>query len=101
MPSHPGDRAIRLDLANALAWSGRPDDAIPLYDQLLRDEPARPDLLRARANALRWDGRLEEAADAYRRTLRAAPLPALPPLVRGAGGFFFGFMCRSSCDTSS
>lgn len=78
LASHPSDRSVRLDLANALAWSGDPERAIPYYEELLREQPEDPKLLRAHADCLRWTGRTEESLDAYRRL----PDPPEEPDVR-------------------
>jgi hypothetical protein len=76
--AHPRDCGVRLDLANALAWSGDPERAVPLYRELLREEPNDPKLLRAQADCLRWAGRVEESLDLY----RLLPEPPAEPEVR-------------------
>lgn len=66
LESHPDDQAVRLDLANALAWSGDPERALPIYRTLLAWDSGGPGLLRSYADCLRWAGRDEESLDAYR-----------------------------------
>lgn len=62
----------RLRLANALAWTGKTDQALPYYRSLFFtpfDAAARLGL----ANAERWRGRQELAAPAYQQVLAVAP----------------------------
>jgi tetratricopeptide (TPR) repeat protein len=62
----------RLRLANALAWTGKTDQALPYYRGLFFtpfDAAARLGL----ANAERWRGRQELAAPAYQQVLAVAP----------------------------
>ena len=74
-PDHPGTLASRHNLAGAYQESGRLDEAIPLYEQNLKDfirilGPHHPDTLISRnnlANAYRDTGRLDDAITLYER----------------------------------
>ncbi len=61
------------ELAQQLTWAGRYDEAIAVYDRLLRSRPADIGLLRGRALALSWKGDAAGAAKAYAMVLGLAP----------------------------
>ena len=78
-----GQRAIALDpggvqalvnYANCLAFSGRPEEAMPLYQKAIRLSPFGPSYLYQDFGwALSLSGRFEEAVSAYKKAIRIAP----------------------------
>jgi hypothetical protein len=72
---HPEDRHARHALARALAWSGRHDEALAHYDQLLEDAPAAEarTLLLERLEVLTWKGETRQAMLGYRSMLATRP----------------------------
>lgn len=71
----PVDPALRLQIANALAWTGRLDAALTAYRGLL-DGPNGNEARVGAANVLRWRGRDAEAEPLYREVLAKAPQDA-------------------------
>ena len=72
LAERPDDRPLRLEVANALAWSGRYDAAIGQYEKLFGtdlDSAARLGV----ANIQRWRGMADVAADTYEAVLRKDP----------------------------
>ncbi len=75
LSEQPDNRALRLEVANALAWSGRYDAAIGQYEKLYGtdlDASARIGV----ANIQRWRGMADVAADTYEAVLRKDPANA-------------------------
>ena len=69
------DPALQLQIANALAWTNRLDEAMFAYQGLMAGEYA--DAARiGTANVLRWRGRDAEAAPLYRAVLAKTPADA-------------------------
>ncbi len=68
----PGDRGARRELALTLQKAERTEEAIEIYEALLRekDDPGVRILL---ARALRDEGRITEASDHYRALVTASP----------------------------
>jgi hypothetical protein len=60
-------------LARALAWSGRYDHSIAVYDEVLARDSTYRDAALGRAQALAWGGRFPAAVAAYERWLAHAP----------------------------
>ena len=56
----------RLHLAEMLSWMHRNDEAFPLFDEVLREDPSNREARLARARALNAAGRREEAISEYR-----------------------------------
>jgi tetratricopeptide (TPR) repeat protein len=69
------DPALQLQIANALAWTGRLDEAVQAYKGLLDGEHADAAKV-GTANVLRWRGRDAEAAPLYRAVLAKSPADA-------------------------
>ncbi len=65
--------ALRLEIAAVLNASGRPAEALALFDRALADDPGEMVLRFARANLLGRLGRYAEAAEEYARYLAARP----------------------------
>lgn len=63
LAKHPDDTALRMAVANSLAWSGWLEKAIATYEPL-RDTPDAAPALIGIANCWRWLGRPDKAADA-------------------------------------
>lgn len=72
----PSPFEIRYALALALAWQARTFDALPLLQQLIREEPDRVDVRIELARALRATQQYEEAAAQWAQV--CAVLPDLP-----------------------
>ena len=78
-----GERAVSLDpgspwtafqYAKSLAYSGRPEEAIPLLEKAIRLNPLAPTpFYNDLGLAFRLTGRLEEAAALYKKSLDRAP----------------------------
>jgi adenylate cyclase len=78
-----GERAVSLDpgspwtafmYAKALAYAGRPEEAIPLLEKAIRLNPLGPSpFYNDLALSFRMTGRLEEAAALYKKSLERAP----------------------------
>ena len=73
----------RLAQAAELATQGRHAEAIAIYDALLRDDPAAPELHYARAVALHRSGERVQAEQAYLRAGVLRPRWSAPPLALG------------------
>ncbi len=69
------DPALQLQIANALAWTSRLDEAVQAYKGLLDGEHADAAKV-GTANVLRWRGRDAEAAPLYRAVLAKSPADA-------------------------
>ncbi len=67
--------------AVTLSSSGRPREALPLLEELLKKNPAMTDVWELYANALAASGRFEEALRAMRRTVELSPPGATIPLL--------------------
>jgi tetratricopeptide (TPR) repeat protein len=69
-PDQP-DSALRLKIANSLAWSSRLDQAIPQYEALVNDsDPTQAQAARLPlANAYRWSGRSDLSMPLYKKAL--------------------------------
>ncbi len=72
----PGDDEGRIALARVLAWTGRYDESVACYDQVLARDSTYRDAALGRAQALTWASRLPEAMSSYRRWLAYAPADA-------------------------
>lgn len=70
---HADDREARFLLARVLAWQGHPQLALPLYDQLLAEQPDNADYLLGQGQALLWAGYPQRALDALERAVAIAP----------------------------
>lgn len=71
------DRSAQFLLARVFAWQGKPSRALPLLDELLRDEPDNVDYLLAKGQALLWAGEPEAAITPLQRAAKLAPDYAL------------------------
>ena len=68
-----GFAEAHYNLANALAASGRPQEAVAHYESALRARPDYPEAHHNFGSALFELGRLADAARHYEETLRLAP----------------------------
>jgi tetratricopeptide (TPR) repeat protein len=68
----PGDRGARRELALTLQKAGRADEAIQVYEALLRERD-NPGVRLLLARALRDAGRIAEASEHYRALVAASP----------------------------
>ena len=66
---YPGTSALRFIRANALAGSGRIDEALRALSEQARDEPLNPEPHYGAAQILQQVGRIEEARAAYEAVL--------------------------------
>ena len=66
------DPTLKRDLAGSLGECGQFDEAIALYDELIRVQPS-DGLYDSMGRALRRSGRVEQAAAAFREALRLNP----------------------------
>ncbi len=66
----PLDSEVNLRLGKIRIGQGRPQEAIALFEEGLKDKPRQPDLLNARGVALDMLGRHEEAQSTYRSALQ-------------------------------
>jgi YaiO family outer membrane protein len=69
----PQDAEARYLLARVYAWSGEPARALPIYRELLVDEPDNGDYLLGYGQALLWSGDAHAAVDVLERAQRIAP----------------------------
>jgi tetratricopeptide (TPR) repeat protein len=69
----PDDSEAQFLLARVLAWQGKPEQALPIYQQLLQREPDNADFLLGQGQALLWAGRPQIALDSLERAARIAP----------------------------
>jgi putative PEP-CTERM system TPR-repeat lipoprotein len=79
----PDRRDFRLVLANVYMRDQRYDDAIRMYNDLLKSEPKSPDLLMRLAETQRRKGDVNVAIDTFRRACQAAPTDSRPFLQLG------------------
>ena len=69
-PTHPGYRALH---AEALAGTGDYNKALPIYGELLKEDPKDAELYVTVGDALKTTGKTAEAIDAYRYAMAARP----------------------------
>ena len=70
---HPDDEAARFDLARALSWQQRWDEAQPIYDELLARAPDNTDYLLGMAQVWRGRGQPRAALPLLGRARALAP----------------------------
>lgn len=70
---HPDDEAIKVQLALALGWQGKQDEALAVYAELVHSHPSEATHWQNYAVALRIAGDLEGAADAYAHAVKLNP----------------------------
>jgi adenylate cyclase len=71
---NPGGTNELVNNARSLVFSGRPEEAIPLYQKAIRLNPIGPSYLyREFGYSLRDVGRFEEAVSAFRKAIQLAP----------------------------
>src|SRR3954464_12520812 len=73
LETRPNDPRALVGKAQLLAWSGRPGEALAMYDEFLRNDPHHPMALRGRAEILNWKGRYAEASDLLVQAKNAPP----------------------------
>jgi len=73
LEARPNDPRALVGKAQLLAWSGRSDEALAMYDEVLKNDPHHPMALRGRAEILNWKGRYAEARDLLVQAKNAAP----------------------------
>src|SRR5438270_5275941 len=73
LETKPNDPRALVGKAQLLAWSGRSDEALAMYDSVLRSDPHHPLALRGRAEILNWKGRYAEARDLLLQARNATP----------------------------
>lgn len=73
LAEQPADSEALFLLARVHAWQGQPEQALPLYDRLLRDEPENADYLLGQGQALLWAGRPQAALEPLERAAAIAP----------------------------
>lgn len=69
----PADSEARFLLARVLAWQGQPQQALPIFEQLLASEPDNADYLLGQGQALLLAGFPEQALESLERAARIAP----------------------------
>lgn len=69
----PDDNEATFLLARVRAWRGVPEQALPLYEQLLQREPDNADYLLGQGQALLWAGRPQAALVPLERAATLAP----------------------------
>lgn len=69
----PPSRRAQLGLARVIMWSGRYEEAIDRFDELLQANTNDVDALEGRATAEYWSGDYRSAARDFRRVLRLDP----------------------------
>ncbi len=69
----PDDSEAQFLLARVLAWQGNPEQALPLYEELLQREPGNADYLLGQGQALLWAGRPQAALVSLERAAEIAP----------------------------
>src|SRR5205085_4559737 len=69
----PAADDTRLLLAQALAWSGKHDEAIVHFRALVRSNPDTAEYSSGLANTLYWAGKNDEAFAVYERFLERRP----------------------------
>jgi tetratricopeptide (TPR) repeat protein len=70
---HPDDVRALLGKAQVLAWSGRSQEALALYDGVLRSDPSNAAALRGKAEILNWRGSHAEARALLMQARSVAP----------------------------
>lgn len=73
LADQPGDRDARFLLARVLTWQGQPQQALPLYRELLADQPDNADFLLGQGQALLLAGFPQRALESLERAARNAP----------------------------
>mgnify|MGYP001024004538 FL=1 len=73
LAQHPEDADAQFLLARVLSWQGRPEQALPIYQRLLRQQPDNADYLLGEGQALLWAGRPQRALASLERAARIAP----------------------------
>lgn len=73
LAQHPEDADAQFLLARVLSWQGRPEQALPIYQRLLRQQPDNADYLLGEGQALLWAGRPQRALVALERAATLAP----------------------------
>lgn len=73
LANQPGDREAQFLLARVRAWQGNPEQALPLYEQLLQREPNNADYLLGQGQALLWAGHPQASLKALERAAEIAP----------------------------
>ncbi|KJH79750.1 MULTISPECIES: YaiO family outer membrane beta-barrel protein [Pseudomonadaceae] len=73
LASQPDDSEAQFLLARVRAWQGNPEQALPLYEQLLQREPNNADYLLGQGQALLWAGDPQTALTALERAAEIAP----------------------------
>jgi adenylate cyclase len=69
----PNGWVVLCNYANSLAYAGRPEEAIPLYQKAIRLNPLGPVFYHSNlAQALRMTGRFEESVSAYKKAIQLA-----------------------------
>lgn len=71
-PPQP-DSALRLKIANSLAWSNRLDAAIAQYEELVSSTDQAAAARLPLANAYRWSGRVDRSLPLYERAVQDDP----------------------------
>ncbi len=71
--ANPHNREYRLILVDCLVQIGKYDEAIDLFEMIIKDEPGNAVAWRSYGNTLRFLGRRDESLKAYRRSLALAP----------------------------
>lgn len=71
-----GSAFVQMNLADALARKGQPDDAMAHYDEAIRLVPNYADAYYNRGNVLFANGRVEEAIADWEKTLELQPTDA-------------------------
>ena len=73
LAQQPDDNEATFLLARVRAWRGVPEQALPLYEQLLQREPDNADYLLGQGQALLWAGRPQAALVPLERAATLAP----------------------------
>ncbi|WP_251989803.1 tetratricopeptide repeat protein [Stutzerimonas stutzeri] len=73
LAQHPEDADAQFLLARVLSWQGRPEQALPIYQRLLRQQPDNADYLLGEGQALLWAGRPQRALASLEWAARIAP----------------------------
>ena len=73
LAQQPDDNEATFLLARVRAWLGVPEQALPLYEQLLQREPDNADYLLGQGQALLWAGRPQAALVPLERAATLAP----------------------------
>lgn len=73
LQGNPRSGELNFLLARLLAWQGRYDQALSLYEALLAQEPENGDYLLGNAQTIFWSGRTDGALIAVKKGLALAP----------------------------